>query len=294
MTEVERFFRRLVSTLAATDPARLQGPLPLDDITGSILPYRTNRRALQVDTVEDYEAVLLRLCAGEGDLVRTEPEEARARFVQESRSPNPDLTALYSFEEVRLTLQPEPLLWALAPDPRADYQAPARTPAASHEYEPRFGTEPELESGREWELVSDHGRAQATGREIEPEPAPEPPAAAEAQAERGAEAERRAERDVAAEREEEPLAEPEPTFVLGAAPRVVPPGLGGLGLGAGDAPDPKPDCPYCGGSLPTNRPVNFCPHCGQSQTQILCPECRSEVEPGWRHCVNCGAAVGEA
>jgi predicted amidophosphoribosyltransferase len=56
---------------------------------------------------------------------------------------------------------------------------------------------------------------------------------------------------------------------------------------------PRPTCLYCGGSLPTGRAVNFCPHCGQSQTRILCPECRSEVEPGWRHCVNCGAAVGE-
>jgi tRNA(Ile2) C34 agmatinyltransferase TiaS len=56
----------------------------------------------------------------------------------------------------------------------------------------------------------------------------------------------------------------------------------------------RPTCLFCGGSLPTGRTVNFCPHCGQSQTQILCPECRSEVEPGWRHCVNCGAAVGEA
>jgi predicted amidophosphoribosyltransferase len=59
------------------------------------------------------------------------------------------------------------------------------------------------------------------------------------------------------------------------------------------AEEVPPACIYCGGSLPTNRTVNFCPHCGQSQTQILCPECRSEVEPGWRHCVNCGAPVGE-
>ena len=110
MTEVERFFRRLVSTLATTAPDRLQAPIPLDDITGSILPYRTHRRALEFDTVEDYEAVLLRLCAGEGDLVWAEPEEARKRFVEESRSPNPDLTVLYAFEDVRLSVRPEPLL----------------------------------------------------------------------------------------------------------------------------------------------------------------------------------------
>jgi hypothetical protein len=243
VTEVERFFRRLVSTLATTDPARLQGPLALDDITGSILPYRANRRALQVDTVEDYEAVLLRLCAGEGDLVRTEPEEARARFVQESRSPNPDLTALYSFEDVRLTLRAEPLLWALAPDPRADYGPPDHAlPAPNPDFEPTFGTE----------------------RESEPEDAPDP----------------------------EP--EPEPMIVLGAAPLEVLPGAEETEPGADDVPESRPTCLYCGGSLPTRRPVNFCPHCGQSQTQILCPQCRSEVEPGWRHCVNCGAAVGEA
>jgi predicted RNA-binding Zn-ribbon protein involved in translation (DUF1610 family) len=124
VTEVERFFRRLVSTLAASDPARLEGPVPLDDITGSVLPYRTHRRVLELDTVEDYEAVLLRLCAGESDLVWTEPEDARKRFVQETRSNNPDLTVLYAFENVQLSFRPEPLLWALAPNPRAEYQPP--------------------------------------------------------------------------------------------------------------------------------------------------------------------------
>jgi hypothetical protein len=227
VTEVERFFRRLVSTLAATAPARLQGPLPLDDITGSILPYRAHRRALQLDTVEDYEAVLLRLCAGEDDLVWTEPEEARARFVAESRRANPDLTALYAFENVQLSIRPEPLVWALAPDPRADVAPPER-------------------------------------------PAAEPPADEPAPA--------------AADADEPPPAEP--VLELGAARFEVPP--------AAEAPEPAPTCLYCGGALPAHRTVNFCPHCGQSQTAILCPDCRSEVEPGWRHCVNCGAAVGEA
>ena len=234
MTEVEKFFRRLVSTLAASNPARLQGPLLLDDITGSILPYRTHRRALELDTVEDYEAVLLRLCAGEGDLVWTEPEDARKRFVAESRSNNPDLTALYAFENVYLSFRPELLLWALAPDPRADYTPP----------------EPPLETSL---------------------PEPEPP---------GPEVE-------------------EPVLVLGAAQLEMPPRPEESDPALADemveaAEPPRPSCLYCGGSLPSNRTVNFCPHCGQSQTQILCPECRSEVEFGWRHCVNCGAAVGEA
>ena len=226
MTEVERFFRRLVSTLAASDPARLQEPLPLDDITGSILPYRTHRRALQLDTVEDYEAVLLRLCAGESDLVWTEPEEARTRFVAESRSRNPDLTVLYAFENVQLSVRPEPLLWALAPDPRADDQPPAS----------RRGPEPVAE----------------------------------------------------------------PVIILGAPELEMPSAPEATDEAPGEDPvedtaEPTgPTCLYCGGSLPTGRTVNFCPHCGQSQTRILCPDCRSEVEPGWRHCITCGAAVGEA
>jgi hypothetical protein len=236
VTEVERFFRRLVSTLAASNPARLQSPLPLDDITGSVLPYRSHRRALELDTVEDYEAVLLRLCAGESDLVWTEPEDARKRFIEESRSGNPDLTVLYAFENVQVSFRPEPLLWALAPDPRADYGPPATAPEP-----PPF----------------------------EPEPSPVVPV-------------------------------PEPVSVEFEPPDDVL----DLGLARSDAAvedeaeetgeSPRATCLYCGGSLPTNRTVTFCPYCGQNQTRILCPECRSEVEPGWRYCVNCGATVGES
>ena len=48
-------------------------------------------------------------------------------------------------------------------------------------------------------------------------------------------------------------------------------------------------CLYCGGTLPGGRSVNFCPHCGQSQTTLRCPACQAEIELGWRHCVGCGA-----
>jgi predicted RNA-binding Zn-ribbon protein involved in translation (DUF1610 family) len=237
VTDVERFFRRLVSNLAASDPARLRHPVPLDDILRDILPYRANRRALRLETSEDYELVLLRLCAGEGSLVRTEPEEARARFAQEIDSPNPDLEVLHSFEHVQLTIRPEPLGWALAPEPDPVYAPPSR--GAEPEDEP----EPTLVLGS---AQFDDGR-DLGDIELPPvETVREPPD------------------------DEEPLEADAPA-----------------------ADEVRPICLYCGGSLPANRPVNFCPHCGQSQTQLLCPDCRSEVEPGWRHCVNCGAAVGE-
>lgn len=52
-------------------------------------------------------------------------------------------------------------------------------------------------------------------------------------------------------------------------------------------------CPYCGGSLPGNRKVNFCPHCGQPPSgQLKCPACGTEVDVGWAYCIGCGHATG--
>jgi hypothetical protein len=215
MTDLERFFRRLVGNLAGTDPARLHRPLPLVELEHDILPYRANRRALELDTSEDYEMVLLRLCAGEGGFVRTEPEEARTSFAKELQSPNPDLGILRHFDNVVLTLRSEPLARALGSD--REREAAYAPPAPS--------------------LSGIPGLDQLT---VEEEPAPE----------------------------EAPLE-------------------------LETAGDPSVQCLHCGGVLPARRSVNFCPHCGRSQTVPTCPNCQSELEPGWKHCVNCGAAVGE-
>jgi hypothetical protein len=210
VTDLERLYRRLVQQLAATDPARLHRPLPLDEIVHSLVPYRANRRALGVDTSEEYELVLMRLCAGEGGLARTEPEEARARFAAELGSSNPDLAALHSFESVLITLRPEPLSRVLD--------------SADTELEPEPAALPDIPGLEALAELDDEG-----GPDPDTETIPEP-----------------------------------------------------------EAPS---RCAYCGGRLPSGRAVNFCPHCGQNQTVMLCPGCRSEVEPGWKHCVSCGRAV---
>jgi double zinc ribbon protein len=220
VTDLERFFRRLVANLAGSDPARLHHPLPLDDVQHSIVPYRSNRRALHLETSEDYELVLLRLCAGEGNLVRTEPEEARARFAEELQSPNPDLDVLRKVEHVVISLRSEPLARALDPEPDPDLPyAPPSTAAPPAPPIPGLDL-PQLDA---IEPLDD----------LEQEPIPE-----------------------------EPVAN-------------------------------GPHCLYCGDRLPPDRPVRFCPHCGQRQSPPECPHCHSEVEPGWRHCVSCGAALAE-
>jgi hypothetical protein len=57
------------------------------------------------------------------------------------------------------------------------------------------------------------------------------------------------------------------------------------------APLPPGKCRACSGKLPPGRSVKFCPHCGESQALTHCPECQTELEPAWRHCVACGAPV---
>ena len=52
-------------------------------------------------------------------------------------------------------------------------------------------------------------------------------------------------------------------------------------------------CEYCGGVLPSNRDVRFCPHCGQPQEgDLKCPACGSPVDVGWAYCLACGKPTG--
>lgn len=124
MTELERFFRQLVRNLAATDPARLHRPLPLADIRDSIVPYRANRRALQLESSEDYELVLMQLCAGEGGFAWTEPDDVRALFAAELGSANPDLGILHQHENAVVSLDTKALARALNPEPDLTFAPP--------------------------------------------------------------------------------------------------------------------------------------------------------------------------
>ncbi len=235
MTDLERFFRQLVQTLAATEPMRLRQPIPIGEIRLNLLPYRTNRRALELDTSEDYELVLLRLCAGEGGFAHAEPAETRTRFIAEVASSHPDLAVLDRDAASEITLVQEQVAFALVPGDTHRAYAPPGTGSATP-----------------WSAPPFHEAAP-------PASAPDPDDAL-------------------------PLDE----VRLAPAPRPAP--------AVPDADDTEAtsssaQCSYCGGGLPDGRIVNFCPHCGQSQATTHCPECRTEVELGWRHCITCGFAL---
>ena len=226
MSDLERFFHQLVANLSAV-PGRLRQPLPIGEIIRDVLPYRANRRALGLESSEDYEVLLLRLCAGHGGFAHTSPPEIEGKFQSELEGSNPDLSLLRTHGDALVSLNGLAVARAIGAVPDAPYAPPAAEPA------------PEAT----WEDAS---------------------AAAAALEERG-----------------------EPPFGEGARE-----GASGE-LDQAAAPD-MTMCLYCGGALPAGRAVNFCPHCGQSQTPLRCPACQSEVEYGWRHCVTCGAPLGDA
>lgn len=200
MTDLERLFRQLVLNLRATDPARLRRPLELADIRDGILPYRANRRALQLETSEDYEVALMRLCAGEAGLARTDPYEVQLEFASELEGSNPDLGLIQRQHKAVLYL---------------DQDAVAR--------------------------VSDSNPDLAF-----------------------------APRDPVAERERSSKKTPPPQEkVETAAAR----------------------CSRCDRALPAGRVVNFCPQCGHDLRRRRCPQCNTELDPDWKHCVSCGHSL---
>lgn len=51
-------------------------------------------------------------------------------------------------------------------------------------------------------------------------------------------------------------------------------------------------CAYCGEELPEGRTVKFCPFCGRDLRIIDCESCGTELQAGWRYCINCGDPIG--
>lgn len=120
-SDLQRFFAQLVHNLAAINPARLRQPMTLAELRESVIPYRANRRALQIESSEDYELVVMRLCAGEGGFAITEPEEAQVDFVNELNGPNPDLTIVERHRKAVVALDPRSVARALDPKPDLAY-----------------------------------------------------------------------------------------------------------------------------------------------------------------------------
>ena len=112
--ELERLFQRLVLNVAQLDPARLDGPVPIVEIHQNLVPYRTHRATLGVETNQDYEMVVLRLLAGERGYAHVEPDEVRAILEREAASGNPETGIFRRFPSASVRFDPDQVHLALA------------------------------------------------------------------------------------------------------------------------------------------------------------------------------------
>ncbi len=290
--EVETFFRHLVDVLSKSDANRLRSPIQVSELYLTIVPYRRHRAALGFATHEDYEMAILRFLAGEGGFASLDPPEAQEALMEEARSVNPTPGAFREFAAAKVYLNSGAV--RTVTDAHEAYAPPPPQPEPEDEAE-TFEEEEEEEEHEE-ETVDDDAP-----------PTPVPPAPIEAEAVPEA-------APATVEAPPAPPAPPAPTTreeledfeVVGAVtetPEAVDRGLTEADQlpAATPAPAPTPAespklgaalmCHYCGGDLPPEREVHFCPYCGRDVTMILCPSCGAERKLDWRYCITCGDPV---
>jgi predicted RNA-binding Zn-ribbon protein involved in translation (DUF1610 family) len=107
VTDLERFFDRLVRNLVAIDAARLRQPVPIMDIKNTLLPYRSNRRALGLESNDEYEELLIRLVAEEDSLVVTNPPDVAEWCQRQMSSLSPDLSGIPGQASATVTVRPD-------------------------------------------------------------------------------------------------------------------------------------------------------------------------------------------
>jgi hypothetical protein len=267
------------------------------ELMARVVPYRSVRRALGVDSSEDYELLVLRLAGGEGGFAIVEPEPVQVRFAEEAVSVNPNLAVLQDFRDAQLSVDEDALAWVLAGHSREEMYAPPSPMAVDAETRAadRAAAEPAVPI-----------TPPATPPAPPAPPAPPPPRDDAHRAESGTPM------PVPPGATAPPHAEPprtEPPVFERVPPRAPPP--------TSHAPPPPPPpiapavrppaapaamgapvpamharrCSACGGRLPLGRQVTFCPHCGHSQEAAACPYCEGAVEYGWKHCITCGGEL---
>jgi hypothetical protein len=104
MDDLERFFRELVRVINETDPEHLRSPFQVSELYQKIIPYRSYKKRLELDSSEDYDMLLLRLLGGERGYASVEPIEVQNHLAQEAESisPTPGLFREFAAATVQL------------------------------------------------------------------------------------------------------------------------------------------------------------------------------------------------
>lgn len=293
---VQRLHRALAEAVASRRGDVESQPVTVAEIYQELVPYRAVRTSVGFEMNADYEHALLRLLSGEDALVRLEPEEARSHLARELATPNPDVTLFRRYAACDV--------WVAAPigefpdigGPSLQSEEAWRTPGWLDDAAMRVDGPTEIPTYPRWT----ESQAEATP----PEPAPSPVPAAPAQPNATAAGSARPATSGAAAA---PAAGPPPAAPKAEKPAPAPEVSSAAAPSSGDVPRPAPaprmeremppaappagaeECAFCGGKLPAERAIRFCPFCGVDQQLRPCARCGEVLEPGWRYCVNCGA-----
>jgi len=279
MPDLERFVKRLLETLRARHPAGAQRPFTVAELRDAILPYRMHRSALKLSSNEDYELLVLRLTAEEGGYARTTPPDAAERAREEVASPVPDLDLLDLLGDTTLQLAPGLTDRLAAAESAEQAQTAAREAPVTGLVAPVDFVRSAAEDEVPVEPAADAERAE--------------PASADSSDPAGDEED--AESDTLELSLEGPVA-PEATAaapVAGVRPPPEPfePLADSVSVdGVTATSSGEQVCTSCETSLPTDRPLAFCPFCGERVGVRRCRRCGSEMEPEWRYCGACGEA----
>jgi hypothetical protein len=160
--ELDRLFRRLIWNLADLDPSRVHGPVEVSELCERLVPYRTHRTQLAIDTHEDYEMTVLRLLAGERGYAFVEPEEAREAMEHELAEVNPDPAFFHHFPTAKVTFDAGHVRAALGM--AAPGQAAAEPPDAGFRGELEAGAE----AGTSWFPEGSAGEPETGGEQVAP------------------------------------------------------------------------------------------------------------------------------
>ena len=320
---VLRMYICLASALRRSRKDPFGSPVTVAEIYQDLIPYRTVRSRLGLDMNADYEHTLLRLLAGESDLARLEPREARRELESELGSANPNVGLFRKFAACDV--------WITATD-AGDEAAPAAVaarprdgagwpPAGAVDDLPLLGEErpeeiadPEptpIDASR----ITDFGWAEPstapaareaagpTPEAVDPSPA-EPTIAEEEMAAAGRDGQPADQQPETApveldsfgaelllEDEVVDAAEVEGGIVEGTPEPALEPLEKSMPDSSAVRPSAKVEgsCSFCDTPLPGGRAVKFCPFCGADQSMLPCGACGEPLERGWRFCIACGA-----
>lgn len=172
MTDLERFAAVLLAEWQ-NEGGRANAALTVAGLLDRTLPYRAARRALALESSEDYESLVLRLIGEEAGLVVTDPMEAAemARSTLESKIPDLDVLRLLRSASLTFTDDAMSRLEGVRPLPAAaqSEQPVADVAAASGSSAPRVDAD--VLPIRRSPEPADHTAVPAPRVEHEPPPA---------------------------------------------------------------------------------------------------------------------------